>query len=91
MFRHYVLEFEPFHQLSARAIFKDAGDDDNLPRKLIPIKYSHDMMKGKTNVKHYMCLWVARTEQGAEQYGASSNEATMTATALADLGDDGGF
>ena len=91
MWRHYLLEFEPFHQLSSRVIFRGAGDDENLPRKLIPIKYTHPQMNGKYNVKHFMCLWVARTEQGAEQYGAYSNQETMTASALNELGSDGGF
>lgn len=89
--RHYVLEFEPYHELSAKAIFADAGDDDTLPRKIIPIKYTHDSMNKKYNVKHYLCLWVARVEQGAEQHGASTNTMTLTATALKDLGGDGGF
>jgi hypothetical protein len=91
MWRHFVLEFEPYHQLSARSIYKEAGDDDNLARKFLTVKYTHPGMNGKHNVKHFMCFWVARVEQGAEQHGASSNHETMTANALKDLGGDGGF
>jgi hypothetical protein len=91
MWRHYLLEFEQHHQLSAKVIFKEAGDDDLLPSQIIPIKYTHPDMNGKTNSKHYMCMWVARTEAGAEQYGAYKNHTTMTASALAALGADGGF
>jgi hypothetical protein len=91
MWRHYLLEFEPFHQLSARVIFRDASDDHNLPAKIIPIKYTHPQMKGIYNVKHYMCYSVARIEQGAKQYGAVANQATMTASAMDALGSNGGF
>ena len=91
IWRHYLLEFEDHHELSAKVIFRGAGDDDLLPSQIIPIKYSHPDMNGKHNTKHFMCMWVARIEDGAEQYGAYKTQSTMTAAALAALGADGGF
>jgi hypothetical protein len=91
MWRHYVLDFGTYHHLSAKVVFNLAGDDENLPRKLVPVKYSHDGMNHKTNTKHFLYFWVARIEDGAQLWGATTNKSTLTASALDELGDDGGF
>jgi hypothetical protein len=64
--RYYLLEFESFHLLSVKVLHGAAGEDENLPRELILVKYSHEEMNGKTNAKHYLHFFVARVEDGAQ-------------------------
>lgn len=94
LWKYYLLEFDEDVELSAKIIFKapGVGDDEILPSQIIPMKYTHPDMNHKTNTKHFVSMWVARTDQGAEQYGAfKKNPTTLTASALDALGQDGGF
>lgn len=90
MWRHYVLEFDSYVQLSATVIFDQAGDEESLPRSIVPFVYTVANMV-KTNAKHFFVFYVARTEEGAKQFGVSNTNRTLTASALDELGIGGGL
>ena len=65
LWKYYLLEFDEDVELSAKIIFKapGVGDDEILPSQIIPMKYTHPDMNHKTNTKHFVSMWVARTDQ----------------------------
>lgn len=89
-FKYYLLTFPSRYQLTSKPIYDEAGEDQKLPWKLVPILKRHSKMS-KDGLRHFMCWNVAREDvksrkTGKSDLGEKQSELAQTLAGL-DMGD----
>ena len=67
--KHLLLEFPVGHEMSAKDIFDDAGDDEEFELELVPFVYTHSGVRKAINTIHYAAWKVARKDLRASKRG----------------------
>ena len=66
--RYFLLQFPPGHVLSSKAIYDDAGDNEELDYDIVDVTYMHKKVAG-ANTEHWMHFKVARTDLRVSKRG----------------------
>jgi hypothetical protein len=83
--KHFYFVFTEDHELSAKVIYDDAGEDnDELELEIVPIRTAHITDKGSTDLRHWAVWKVARVDISPMKRGKIESSKKSKAAALAE-------
>jgi hypothetical protein len=66
--KYFLLQFPPGHVLSSKAIYDDAGDNEELDYDIVDVTYKHHKCVGE-NTEHWVHFQVARPDLRVSKRG----------------------
>jgi hypothetical protein len=66
--KYFLLQFPPGHVLSSKAVYDEAGDNEELDYDIVDVTYTHAKVTG-INTEHWMHFKVARTDLRVSKRG----------------------
>jgi hypothetical protein len=82
--KHFYFVFPDNHELSAKDICMDAGEDNKLDIEIIPIKTAHLTEKGTMDLQHWAAWKVTRVDISPVKRGKIELTKKSKAAALAE-------